>query len=504
MIAESYAALSRHEFPAVSPDSVFVAHNRAAAFGSTDLTAYIRAGWDLGQHFRPYIEAVHRLSDLAAVCSYAAHGISDQGFDAEWQGVNFVTIEGDTFNRCEFFDEADLDTAIAQFEELSRPTARLENAASQAFERMWACFATRDWEAMTEMVAADEMVDDRRRVVNAGIRRGRDSGIKELQAAIEIGFTIAMVGVIATRGDRLALTCVRASGRDPEAAQNDAANVVEIDADGRIAEVVVFDLDDFDSAIAELDARYLAGEAAAHADTWSVVAGAYAAFNRRELAGTTPEWANIDHRRGAGFAPGDMIAYIQAAWDDSPDTKIYIAAVHRLSKIGAVVTHVSHGISQEGFDAEWRDVYVLTVEGDLISRGELFDEADLNAAIARFDQLSRPAPQFENTASRVADDFQAYYAAGDWQAMTDVLAEDYPVTIAVEWSAQESDMVATPTSQTCGHAPNFGSGTGRRPSWRPAASASPSYVSACRTPIKGPKRSSRSYSSSTRSTPTSG
>ncbi len=37
--------------------------------------------------------------------------------------------------------------------------------------------------------------------------------------------------------------------------------------------MVLFDLDDFDAAIAELDARYLAGEAAAHAGTWSVIAG---------------------------------------------------------------------------------------------------------------------------------------------------------------------------------------------------------------------------------------
>ena len=43
----------------------------------------------------------------------------------------------------------------------------------------------------------------------------------------------------------------------------------------------------------------------------------------------------------------------------------------------------------------------MTVEGDLINRGELFDEADLDAALARFDELSRPAPRLENAASRV-------------------------------------------------------------------------------------------------------
>ncbi len=90
--------------------------------------------------------------------------------------------------------------------------------------------------------------------------------------------------------------------------------------------------------------------------------------------------------------------------------------MHRLSEIGAVVTHLSRGISQEGFDAEWRDVHVLAVEGDMVSRSELFDEADLDAAIARFDQLSRPAPRLENAASQIAERFLAHFAARDWDA----------------------------------------------------------------------------------------
>ena len=67
----------------------------------------------------------------------------------------------------------------------------------------------------------------------------------------------------------------------------------------------MFDLDDFDAAIAELDARYLAGEAAAHAQTWSFISGGFAAINRHELPSATPDWVNIDHRRGAAFAPGE-------------------------------------------------------------------------------------------------------------------------------------------------------------------------------------------------------
>ena len=119
-----------------------------------------------------------------------------------------------------------------------------------------------------------------------------------------------------------------------------------------------------------------------------------------------------------------MIAYIQAAWGDSPDTEIYIGAVHRLGKIGAVVSHVAHGISQEGFDAEWRDVLVLAVEGDMFSRSELFDEGDLGAALERFDELSRPAPQLENAASQVYERMWEYFGAQDWGALSGLVADD--------------------------------------------------------------------------------
>jgi len=39
------------------------------------------------------------------------------------------------------------------------------------------------------------------------------------------------------------------AGRDPKAIQNDAINVVEIDAEERIVAAVTFDLEDFDAAI---------------------------------------------------------------------------------------------------------------------------------------------------------------------------------------------------------------------------------------------------------------
>ena len=424
-LAIAFAGFNRRELPKRTPDWVNIDHRRGAAFAAGDITAYVRDLWNDSPDINMYVEVVHRLSNLGVVITQAAHGTSQHGFEAEWRENSIFTFDGDLVSGIELFDEDDLDAAIARFEQLGQPAWRLENAASRVFENEWLHFAARDWDALAELVADNYSGIDHRRVVRAENQHGRDVVVKDLQAAADVGFTISMLSAIAIRGERLVLARVRASGRDPKAIQNDALNVVEIDGEERIVAAVTYDLEDFDAAIAELESRYITGEAAAHAGTWSVITAAYAGFNRRELLATTPDWVNIDHRRGAAFAPGDMIEYLQAAWDDSPDTKIYIGAVHRLSKIGAVVIHLARGISQEGFDAEWRDVHVLAVEGEMVSRSELFDEADLDTAIERFDQLSRPARQLENAASQVAARFVAHFGAGDWDAMAEILADDF-------------------------------------------------------------------------------
>jgi hypothetical protein len=315
--------------------------------------------------------------------------------------IDVLTAEGDQINRCEIFDEADLDAALARFEELQPQVPRLENAASRLIERFRVYFAARNWTAIAEISADEVITDDRRSVVSSGFLRGRDIDVANIRATADVGATDLTSTVIATRGERLVLARLRLSGRDhrPEAFHSEMLGIVEIDADNRVTARILFDLDDINAAFEELDRRYLAGEAAAHAHTWSVITGIYAAVNRRELPATTPDWVNTDHRRGIAFAPGEMTAYIRAGRDLTPDTRIYVEAVHRLSNLGAVFTQVMKGTSADGFDAEWREIGILTIEGDLISRGELFDETDIDAALARFDELDRQAPLLENAAT---------------------------------------------------------------------------------------------------------
>ena len=107
--------------------------------------------------------------------------------------------------------------------------------------------------------------------------------------------------------------------------------------------------------------------------------------------------------------------------------------MHRLSNLGAVVTHASHGTSREGFDAEWRMIELLTVDGDLISRSELFDEADLDAALARFEELHPPPPRLENAASQVVSASYVLRGPRLGRHGGDAGRRHSAVTIAVGW-----------------------------------------------------------------------
>ena len=261
--------MRRYELPPTTPDCVSIDHRRTAAFAPGELNAYFRAAFDLTADVKIYVEAVHRLNDVGTVCTHVTHGVSHEGFAAEWREVDVLMVEGNIVNHCELFDEADIDAALAKFKELSPDQGRLKNAASQVAERFMVSFTAGDWGAIAEMLADNFSSDDRRRVVGAGVRLGRDAQIADVRAIADLW--IMRPTVMATRGDRLVLMRVHFSGRDqgPEAFVTDVLGVVEINAYERIVATVAFGIDDIDAAFEELDARYLAGEAAAHAKTWS-------------------------------------------------------------------------------------------------------------------------------------------------------------------------------------------------------------------------------------------
>ena len=426
-VAETHSTYNRY---GRVPDDEWVSIDHRLGYPADKLTTTIRAARDLTPDLSIYIEAVHRLSDRAAVITNKSVGTSHEGFAAEWRMVQLMAVDGDRVTHLEIFDEVDIDVALARFDELTGPAHSLNNAASRVIKRIRALFAARDWSGMRENLAETFLLEDRRRTVNGGISHGRDTTILDLRAAVDVGFTDLAEDVVALRGERLVLTRARYSGNEsrPEPYFAEVLHMLEIDADQKLTATIVFDPDDLDAALGELDARYAVGEAAVHAHTWSATTAAFAALNRHDVPATTPDYVIVDHQmHHETIEASGLVEHLRASWDLTPDLFMYIEAVHRLTDLGVVVTLAVHGISTEGFDAEWRIVELLTREGDLGKRCEIFKEADLDSALATFDLLSQLAPRLENAASQVAEHFWVHFAANDRALVSDIMAVDISI-----------------------------------------------------------------------------
>ncbi len=111
-------------------------------------------------------------------------------------------------------------------------------------------------------------------------------------------------------------------------------------------------------------------------------------------------------------------------WDLTPDARFRIEAVYRLSSVGALATHTVEATSREGFSVESRLIEIFIIEGEQFNRWELFDETDLDAALARFEELQPQTRRLENAASQVIERFFAYFGARDWDATAAILCEN--------------------------------------------------------------------------------
>ena len=102
---------------------------------------------------------------------------------------------------------------------------------------------------------------------------------------------------------------------------------------------------------------------------------------------------------------------------------------------------------------------MLTVEGDLINRCEVFDEADLDAALARFDELSRRRRGWKTRQAKWTNATGRTSRPATGTPWRKYLPTTSPVTIAVGSSTPGSSMVEMPQSRTCERSSTSGSRT---------------------------------------------
>jgi hypothetical protein len=154
------------------------------------------------------------------------------------------------------FDAEDADTALELMHQRALATSPPANAASVLVAEQEDAFARRDWAAFRASLGAGFTVDDRKR--SAALRFDEEQSIATLRYAFDLPALRWHRPLVATRGDRLALTrdeLVSTLETNEIDYESSSLTLVELDADGRVARHTVFEVDDLTAAIRELDAR---------------------------------------------------------------------------------------------------------------------------------------------------------------------------------------------------------------------------------------------------------
>ena len=319
--------------------------------------------------------------------------------------------------RVEWFD-ADRDAeALARFDELTREPSALnfENAATRSRQRIHDAWSARDWDRFTAVHAPGVRLIDRRKMLQMELVSGEwfAPWRRYFDMTTSVGYE-----VLATRGDRLALSHNRWRGATEDVGPSEIAylSVIEVDEHGHVVVVVVFDPDDLDAAYADLDARYDAGEAARYRQTAlsRVFRRAFAARDWNTLATVlAPDLVVNDHRILGWETLHGPEAYLDALRsliDLAPDARLRIDHIE-MSEHAALYVPVWEG-TREGGAFETPSIFVAEYDGQQrIRRFDQYDLDRLHEARARFHAIRATA------ATAAMDRFQAAFVARDWSTM---------------------------------------------------------------------------------------
>jgi hypothetical protein len=275
-------------------------------------------------------------------------------------------------------------------------------------------------------VATTHRTDDRRRLMR--VQLSTAESYASLRFVFELSESRWHNELLATRGERLVLFRVRITGQTADSGPMLAEylQIMEIDADGRQAEIVVFDLDDLEAAYAELDARYDAGEAAPYARTWETARRLSGILSDRDWE----QWPSVftqdfilqDHRRlGWGTRSSDeFLTQTRAMAELAPDFRLRGDHTLAINQRGMLSVGGWVGSREGGpFEITMVSVTLLGPEGR-IRRIHSYDLDQLDAARACFEELTAEpralARRFENAVTRAEDALQRAWEARDWEA----------------------------------------------------------------------------------------
>jgi ketosteroid isomerase-like protein len=394
-----------------------------------ELVAHFRHHLELAPDFAPRIDDVLALDTRALVARVTFVGTARDsggafenrccvlyrfGDDGRIAEIDCFEAEQETeaLARCEaLFDGAPAEAARDPF----------ENAALRTDRLLFESFNARDWPGIDALAAPDLVFDERRRMLRN--RCGRDVWLEQFRVLFDVPASRFTTEPRATRGERLALSLHRFEGEVPGGggplAMDDHLVLHEVDRDGRIVAIVLFDLEDEDAAYADLDARFEADASQAHARRTVAFDRAIARRDWEAVAALcSPAFVEHDHRslavlgttRGAEAWMQNFRALVELA----PDT-IYRTLHARGGARGFLSVGAWLG-SREGGRYEIPLLAVCEVDArGAIARADLYEPDQRDQALARFRELEAAAPvPFANAATRTLERACAAFTARDW------------------------------------------------------------------------------------------
>jgi SnoaL-like domain len=295
----------------------------------------------------------------------------------------------------EAFDRDQVDAALARYEELSADPvglARIENAATHAVRRWVEAWNARDWRHFAAVHAAGFRHLDRRKMVQ--LESARDPYLDALRPYCEMASSRHTFEVLATRGDRLVLSRMRWEGTEDFTGPSviEVAVVIEVDDRGDLTAMVTHEVDDLDTAYAELDDRYAAGSDIARLDEVRArfdPAAAGGTSHEASREGGSPPAAHDPLRippNVATRATQRFQAALEACdWDAVGALCAPIVGEHAELVMAHMFGTLATGGGFEAFYAR-----LTRFESGRVVAVELFEPEDLDLARTRFKEICAP------------------------------------------------------------------------------------------------------------------
>ena len=422
------------------PDVEVVDHklvSGGATRGTQTQFRLMAATAEVGEQVASTCQDVLALTPDGLLLRWLVTGVGREGGGAfEWAFLRLFVFDRDgRVARYELFEDDREAEALARFDALvgghtpDLGAHPFDNAASRADRLLFDRFNARDWPAIEALAAPDLVFDERRRMVRNTC--GREVWLEQFRVLFDVPASRFATELRATRGECLALSLHRfegevAGGGGP-LAMDDHLALHEVDRDGRIRAIVLFDLEDDDAAYAELDARFAADPDAAHVHT---VAGFVSAVAARDwdavVAVCSPTFVHHDHRRlavlGTTRGAAAWVGMVRALVELAPDS-IYRIPYVRTAARGFLSLGMWQG-SRDGGRFEIPQIAVVEVNAlGAWTRVDLHEPEQQDQALARFAALEgsdadASEEPFANAASRLVErGIQQLWLARDWEGI---------------------------------------------------------------------------------------